>query len=328
MIILNKKIMIIINPVSAGSKTAKIWSRKRNLFKRELQNFTEKHTEKPGDAIILAKKAVENNYDYIVAVGGDGTVNEIINGMLLAVENTAIDKINYLKKENIIIPRTKLVIFVQGTGSDLSRSLGLPNDSESLLRLIKKEKTKDIKVLNAEYNLNGKKDKKSTERYFINIADCGMGAAVAKELNNSKKIFSGSLNYFFKIFKTLFKYQNKKVKITADDNIIYQGEINSAVVANGNYFGGGIEIAPEANLFNGKMNLVLLKNFSKASIIFNLIKAYQGKHLSHKLVESNFFEKIRIETKENIDLELDGESVESNNIVFQTTNKAISILVK
>jgi YegS/Rv2252/BmrU family lipid kinase len=306
---MNKNIMAVINPASSGGKTAKVWPKINKYFKDEFVNFTEKLTTKPGDAVKIAKEAVEKNYDYLLAVGGDGTVNELVNGMLLA------------ETENL---NTELIIYAQGTGSDLSRTLDISKDINEFIELIKREQSQKIKVIEAEF-LNS--EKKIENRYFFNAADCGMGAEVAKKLNENNKIISGSLNYLIKIFSVLFNYQNKEMKIEADNKLIYQGKINTAVIAHGRYFGGGIKIAPEADLYGSSLNLILLKDFSKLGIVLNLIKGYKGKHLSHPLVESYQAEEIKITTAEEVKLELDGESVGSCDASFKISDKEISVLV-
>ena len=306
---MNKNIIAIINPAAAGGKTAKIWPNRSKYFKQEFSNFKEIYTSQTGDAVKIATTVVEKNYDYIMAVGGDGTVNEIINGMLA------------VKKEKL---KTKLIIYPLGTGSDLSRTLGLPDRIEEFIKLIKREKTRNIKAVEAKF-LNHKEQQQ--KRYFLNIADCGMGAEVAKKLNQSKKNIDGSLNYLIRIFQTLYKYKNRKIQVKADGRLLYQGKINSAIIAHGNYFGGGIKIAPEADLFAGKLNLLLLKDFSKIGIISNLIKAYKGNHLSHSLVESYLAEEIKISSQEKVELELDGESVGICDAEFKISKKEISILL-
>jgi YegS/Rv2252/BmrU family lipid kinase len=306
---MNKKIMIIVNPAAAGAKVKKIWPEKSIAFKKEFTELDEVYTKEAGDAVEIARKAVAKNYDYIMSVGGDGTVNEIINGML------------FLDNKN---PGTKLIIYPLGTGSDVSRALNLPHDPKKIIDLIRRNNSKSIKVVKATfYNHRQQKEK----RYFLNIADCGMGAEVAKKLNESKKYIDGSLSYLVKIFQTLVDYQNKKVKIEADNKLIYQGKINTAVIAHGNYFGGGIKIAPEADIFSNNLNLILLKDFSKLGIILNLIKAYQGNHLNHPLVESYQVKKIKITAAEKVELELDGESIGSLDAEFEISKKEISILL-
>ncbi|TDQ00033.1 YegS/Rv2252/BmrU family lipid kinase [Halanaerobium saccharolyticum] len=307
---MDKKIMAIVNPASAGGKTAELWPKKSRVFKREFKYFKEVYTETAGEAVEIARKAVSLNYDYLMAVGGDGTVNEIVNGMLAA------DLADNLK--------TKLIISAHGTGSDLSRVLSLPKKTEALIKRIKKNQSREVNLVKSSY-LNHQGEKIS--RYFINIADCGMGAEVAKKLNASKKTIDGSLSYLFKLFQTLFSYQNKFVRVEADQNLIYEGLLNSVVIANGNYFGGGINIAPEADLFSEKINLVLLKDFSKTAIIYNLIKAYQGKHLSHPLVESHFVKEIKVSSDREVQLEMDGETVGTVDAEFKISAKKISLLI-
>lgn len=306
---MNKTILAIINPASAGGKTAQQWPKKSGYFKQQFENFEEVSTKRQGDAVELAKRAVEKNYDYIMAVGGDGTVNEIANGMLLA------------DREKL---KTKLIVYAQGTGSDLSRSLELPEKKEEFAAVIKKENIREIKVIEAEFiDHQGAKEK----RFFLNIADCGMGAEVAKNLNQSKKNINGSLNYLLKIFQTLFTYRNKEVEVKADQKLIYKGRLNSAIIANGNYFGGGIKIAPAADLFGNKLNLVLLKDFSKLGIILNLIKGYRGNHLSHPLVESCSAEEVIVTSNSNLELELDGESVGIIDAKFKIHDQKIAVLI-
>lgn len=306
---MNKKIIAVVNPEAAGGKAAKIWLKKSKYFKKMFINFDEVYTKKPGDAIDIASKAVEESYDYIMSVGGDGTVNEIINGMLSSKT-----------KER----KTKLIIYPLGTGSDLSRALNLPHDIKKFSALIAREKIRTIKAVEANFLNHNQQPEK---RYFLNIADCGMGAEVAKKLNKSSKTIDGSLSYLLKIFQTLFKYRNKEIKIETDTNLIYQGKVNMVIIAHGNYFGGGIKIAPEADLFGDKLNLIILKDFSKVGIILNLIKGYTGKHLDHPLVDSYLVEKVKISAVEKAELELDGESIGSTDAEFKISEKKISILV-
>lgn len=205
---MDKKILAIINPASAGGRTAKLWPGQRKYFQQELSSLEEIYTQKAGEAVKIARRAVEQNYDYLLAVGGDGTVNEIANGMLKTEQKRL---------------KTKLIIYAQGTGSDLSRSLKLPTDIQKLTALIKRGKSKNIKLIKAEFNSRSGERK---NRYFLNIADCGMGAEVAKNLNQSRKIIDGSLSYLLSIFKTLFTYRNKPVEIKIDGKLIYSGKLN------------------------------------------------------------------------------------------------------
>lgn len=306
---MNKKITIIINPAAAGGKTAAVWAKKRKYFQAAFANSKEIYTQKPDHAVKIAKRAVELDTDYIMAVGGDGTVNEVINGMLKAETKKL---------------TTKIIIYPQGTGSDLNRSLKLPRKTTEFIKMIKRAESKKIRVVEAKYmRQNNKKEK----RYFLNAADCGMGAEVAKKLNESQKVNFGSLSYLLRIFQVLFNYKNKYCKIKADNKLIYAGKINTVIAARGNYFGGGIKIAPEADIFSDKLNLLLLKDFSKIGIILNLIKAYKGNHLSHSLVDSYLCSELKISSQEKAELELDGESVGTTDVNFKISEQEISVVL-
>lgn len=305
---MDKKILAIINPASAGGRTAKIWPQQRSYFQQEFSSLDEIYTQKAGEAVNIAAKAVEKGYDYLLAVGGDGTVNEIANGMLKT------------GPKNL---ETKLVVYAQGTGSDLSRSLKLPTDIKEFIALIKRGKSRNLKLIKAEFNGPSGDRKK---RYFLNIADCGMGAEVAKNLNQSRKVIDGSLSYLLSILKTLFIYQNKAAELKVDGKLIYTGSLNTAIIANGNYFGGGIKIAPAADLFSDKLNLILLKDISKIAIILNLIKAYQGSHLKHPLVESYLAEEVSISAAQSLELELDGESMGKTDVKFKAAEQKIAVI--
>lgn len=305
-----EKILAVVNPVSNNGKTKDNWPKYYNIFKSSGLKLEVRFTKYQLHAAEIAREAVENGYSYIMVVGGDGTVNEVVNGLI--------------NNDRLFSQEIKLIIFSQGTGSDLIRSLDLSSKPKKIVDLIKERRIKSIDIIKADYyDQSGKKQR----RYFINAADCGLGAEVAARVNRSAKLLDGSLSYFFAVFSALYKYNNKSVVIKADGKIIYEGLINTAVAANGKYFGGGIKVAPEADLESGKINFVLLKNFSKFGIAINLIKGYKGSHLSHPLVESLNAENISIDTEEVINLEVDGETIGRAPLNFSIIKEKLSVIV-
>lgn len=245
-----------------------------------------------------------------MAVGGDGTVNEVINGL---IEN-----------DKLLNPDLNLIVFSQGTGSDLIRSLNISSKVEELVNIIKRNRSRKIDLIKVGY-INNENDNK--HRYFINAADCGLGAEVAARVNKSNKLSDGSLTYLTAVFSALFKYSNRNVQIKADGKMIYDGQLNTAVIANGKYFGGGIKVAPEAELNSGKMNVVLLKDFSRIGIILNLIKGYRGSHLKHPKVESFTAKKLEIYSEPKMNLEVDGENIAETPVYFSILKDKLSVMV-
>ena len=304
-----KKILAIINPVSAGSKTEKIWPKYKEIFLNADINLDEVFTTHPEHAVQIAQEAAKNSYNYVMAVGGDGTVNEIINGLIIA------DGLNNIG--------TKLIIFAQGTGSDLIRSLDISSDINDVIEIIERKKVKYLDVVKAEYLSHSGEEK---SRYFINVGDCGLGAEVVYRVNKSKKIIGGSFSYLLAVFTTLIKFKNKSAELIVDGKKAFTGNLSNVIIANGKYFGGGIKVAPQAELDNGKLNIILLKDFKKLAIAYNLFKAYDGKHLDHPLVESLTAKTIKISSEEKIALEIDGETIGTSPVSFSVFKQKIPIL--
>ena len=287
-------IMAIVNPVSANGKTGKNWPRYAKYFQDEGIEMEVSFTEYPGHATELARKAVAEGYRKIMSVGGDGTTNEVVNGLY--------------KDGKLLAEDIKLIIFSQGTGCDFIRTFGIGKNIEDIVNIIREEKMKKVDICQVSYR-NYAGDIES--RLFLNVADTGIGAVTAKLVNESSKIYGGFLSYLIGVFRVLFTYNNKAMRITIDGREEYNQYLNSVIIANGKYFGGGVMIAPEAELENGELNIIILKNFSKPGIVFNLAKAYKGTHLSHPLVDSIKGKEISIELLEDgsAELELDGELV-------------------
>lgn len=288
------KIMAVVNPVSSNGKTGKRWPLYEEYFLTQGIKLEKVFTQYPGHAVELCRDAVKEGFRRIMAVGGDGTINEVVNGLY--------------EGDKIIDDEIRLIVFSQGTGCDYIRTLGIGNQAEDIVEIIKRDKVLTLDLGRVDYlNYSGIHE----TRLFVNIADTGIGACTAKLVNDSSKVLGGFLSYLIGVFKALIIHKNKKIKVIIDGNEEYNYYLNSVMIANGKYFGGGVKIAPDAELMSGTFNIVILKNFKKLCIIKNLITAYQGTHLSHPLVDSLQGNEISLEMVEsgNSELELDGESV-------------------
>lgn len=304
-------IIAIVNPVSANGRTGKVWPKYEQVFHDEGIDLEVRFTEYPGHAIELARTALAEGYRRIMAVGGDGTTNEVINGLY--------------REGDLLAKDIKLIIFSQGTGCDFIRSFGIGKEIEDIVNIIRRERVREVDVAEVCYrNYAGKNE----TRLFLNVADTGIGASTAKLVNESSKIYGGFLSYLIGVFRTLFSYKNKKTWVIIDGQEQYNQYLNSVIIANGKYFGGGVMIAPEAELDSGKLNIVVLKNFSKMGIIVNLAKAYKGSHLSHPLVDSLQAEEILLELEDegSSELELDGELVGVLPATFRILKDKLPIL--
>lgn len=307
---MGKKIFAIVNPVSNNGKTARIWPRYEKYFVKRGVELVSWYTEKSGHGIELARDAAQKGYHQIMAVGGDGTVNEVVNGLF--------------QDDRLIDEMIGLIVFAQGTGSDYIKTLGIGNKLDDILNIIKQGKKRFVDIGKMIYT----DDHSGQEtRYFVNVADVGIGGTTARVVNNSSKLFGGFLSYLFGVLRTIFSYRNKYLIIKIDDQLVYNEVLNSVMVANGKFFGGGIKIAPMADPENGFFNIIVLRDLNKLEIVLNLIKAYQGTHLSHPKVDSLFGKEICLKGDKNLIMELDGEVIGKLPATFTILKNKLPIVV-
>ncbi len=304
------KIYTIVNPAAAGGKTGKRWPDYKNIFFEEGFELDIVKTNYPGEATKIARKALTKGYKNIMAVGGDGTVNEVING--------------FFRGEKLINPQVRLIIFSRGSGSDYIKSLGLSGRIEDVIRIIKDGSRDYLDLGLIDYiSHTGKKE----SRYFINVADAGIGGETVYNLREKPKKLGGFTSYLFAAVKTILHYKNKDIRVTVDNRQITNRKLNTVLVANGKYFAGGMKIAPEANIRDGKFDIVILGDLKKGETLFNLYKAYRGKHLAHPKVNILSGKEVILESEERVLLEIDGESVGKLPAKFTLLEKKLPVLI-
>lgn len=272
---------------------------KRNLVKQIKIASESKYkiqyyeTHEAYHAETLTKQALEDGCDYLIAVGGDGTLNEVVNGFLHAGGS---DKY-----------KTVLGVLPWGTGNDFVRSVGIQKSIAQLTNLIDNNSVTNIDA--GEISLVNPGDKGSL-RYFDNIADLGIGAEIVELINGvhlRKKILGGALIFFFTALKVFLTYKHKKVRLSWD-GFSWEGPMLSLVVANGSYFGSGLGIAPEASLVDGQFQVIIFGNLSVWDYLKNYGKLRGAQRIKHAEVQYLRSDYVKIETQEkNISVEADGE---------------------
>ncbi len=277
---------LIVNPTAGANGTARKWPHIQSLLKNTGLRFEYDVTEAPGQARELAAIAVRKGYEMVVAVGGDGTINEVVNG--LHDTGSASD--------------AALGIISTGTGSDFIRTLGLsPNYSEACRRLINPGKLKvDTGVV--EYTSRGKTEK----RVFVNFAGLGFAAEIVKATTLKYKTLSAMPAYLLGLLTTLYSYQNKGVSLRIDGEMISR-KVCTVLMNNGRYNGGGMFAAPEADVFDGLLDVVIIGDLSKADLLWSLPRLYRGTHLTHPKVTLKKARVIEIQSAEGMTLQADGE---------------------
>ena len=307
-----KKWLIIVNPNAGRRKIEKDWDEIAELLYNAGISYERVFTKHKYHAIELSKTYIEKGYKNIISVGGDGTMNEIINGI-------------FLQKK---YPTTEITLgmITVGTGNDWARTYKIPSDYKKAIEIIKKGKTfvQDSGIVT--YDENGERKK----RHFVNIAGMGYDALVATKTNAMKeKKKGGSFAYLYNLVIGLFQYKNLHLKITIDDKQIFNGAVFSLSIGICKYNGGGIMQLPNSIPDNGIFDITLIKKTTKLRVIKNLAKLYDGTFIKMKEVETFTGKEITVSSQpKNLSLiEAEGESLGHSPLHFEIVPKSISLIV-
>ncbi len=269
-------------------------------------SFDYEYTEGVGHAIELARAAASGGYRYIVAVGGDGTVNEVANGILRLTGSGS----------------TILGIISTGTACSFVRSVGIPRDYTRACSLLTSPRRLLIDVGVVEYKSRGQ----TLPRFFVNVAGVGFDAAVVEAVKHLPKYFGGTIPYIVELPRTLFNYQSKSVVLHLGDKV-EATHILSVVVANGGYFGGGMHMAPQAKLNDGLLDVVIIGDIGKFELLKILPTVYKGTHITHPKIRVEKATHIAIESSERVLVQADGELLGEGPASFWLVPAALRIVV-
>jgi YegS/Rv2252/BmrU family lipid kinase len=300
------QVKVIVNPVAGAYSTRRKWPIISRLLKRSGLSFDFEYTEGTGHAIELARAAASDGYRCLVAVGGDGTVNEVANGILYSTGAT----------------ETALGIISTGTGSDFIRSVGIPRDYPSACSTLTSPKRLSIDVGVVEYQSKGQ----TLQRFFVNGAGVGFDAAVVEKTERLPKYFGGTIPYLAGLVMALLGYKNKSVVVNVEDETI-SGRVLSLVVANGGYLGGGMHIAPQAELGDNLLDVVMIGDIGKLELLKELPTVYKGTHINHPKVRMIKTRRITIKSPERMLVHADGELLGESPASFWVMPAALSIVV-
>jgi len=297
---------VIVNPAAGAFSTRRKWPIISRLLNAIGIPFDFEYTEGVGHAIELARLAASDGYRYLVAVGGDGTVNEVANGILHSTNAST----------------TALGIVSTGTGSDFIRSVGISRDYTAACSVLTSSRRLSIDVGVVEYQRQGH----TLERFFVNAAGVGFDAAVVKETERLPKFFGGTIPYVAGMLRTLFSYRNKPVVVRVGDEVEEHKVLNVAV-ANGGYMGGGMRIAPQADVGDSLLDVVIIGDMGKLELLKEFPKVYKGTHVSLPKVKMKRGSQVTIESSEPVLVYADGESLGECPASFRVVPGALSLVV-
>lgn len=302
------KVAVVVNPASANGTTGKRWPEIAAAFEQEGLSFVHTLTEAPNHATDITSRYLKEGYDLIIAVGGDGTANEVVNGFF--VDGKAGRK-------------NAAVAFIStGTGLDLSRTIGMPGDTAEAIRHVLNSPLRPVDVGRIKYS-SGSGEQEM--RYFINVAGLGLDGDTCLRVNRTSKALGGFVSFLWGTLASLALYKNQDMTVNVDGELICDEPVTVIVVGNGRYFGGGMNIAPNAVIDDGFFDIVVLRNLSKLSLLKNLPKVYSGTHLSHPQITSLRGKKITVSSTGTALLELDGEQTGQAPVEIEIMPQAINL---
>lgn len=308
---LARKTALVVNPKSASGTTGRKWEHINQEIRRGLgTDYDVKFTERQGHAGSLTSEAIKDGCELIVAVGGDGTINEVVNG--------------FFDREKPLNPNAALAVMSIGTGSDFVKTFEFPTTPFEAAERIGQGKLWTIDLGKCAFtNLDGGQQ----SRFFINIADFGSGGAIVDKVNRTTKVFGGQISFLWGILTTLPTYKNKLTKYRIDDGPEEEKVLNTFVIANGKYYGGGLKPAPNAELDDGLFDTVSIGDVGFLEAVSSLGKFRKGTYLEIPKVTFSKGKVVTADSEETQLVEMEGEVVGRLPARFEILPKAMKIIV-
>ncbi|QDC00213.1 diacylglycerol kinase family protein [Mesorhizobium sp. 8] len=263
------KVGVVLNPVAGGGRLKREWPLVAAALKKHFGAFDLRETQAEGDAERLALDLAAQGCDLVIAAGGDGTASEAADGLLQAVDE---------------LGRTaELALLPCGTGIDFARGLGLARELDALIERIAMAKGRAVDAGRISYiDDHGA----LASRHFINIASAGLSGATDRAVNADRRKgrVSAKALFYWRTVAEFVRYRFQSVRITVDDAEPIESRVALVAVANGKFFGGGMMVAPDADLHDGQFDIVILRAANKAKLIWDLRLVYGGRHRNHPAI--------------------------------------------
>ena len=306
--------LVIVNPKSASGSTRDKWAQTASDLRAHFGPFSVAFTKSQGDGITLAERAAKAGRKFVIACGGDGTINEVANGLIRSGEDV------------------ELGVLPSGTGGDFRRTLGLPQTNREAAAALRAGHTRTIDAGQVTFHDHGGSE---VTRYFLNVSSVGLAADIVKRVK-SAKVFDwlpvesvrGRANFAVSTLQEVIDLEPAVVRVRFDDGDEHSLQTIAFCVANARYFGGGMMIAPDAVLNDGLFDVVNIGDLSTARILINAYSIYRGSHQRLAEVKSTTAKRIEISAGSeghDIFLETDGELPGKLPAVYEVVPAALKV---
>jgi diacylglycerol kinase (ATP) len=301
---------LILNPAAGNGRAEREWPALAEKLRAAGITFKQMVTCGPGDATLLAQQAVAEGAERLIVVGGDGTLNEAVNGCLDDAGGVAQGA-------------PELALVPLGTGSDFARGLGIPGGAAAIEVLLHGHPQPLDLGLATYRDAQGRE----VTRAFANVADFGLGPETSALIAlGSTRL--GPAAYFLGALQAIAAFTPTPIRVEVDGATVYDGPSGMAVVANGSYFGGGMQVAPHAQPDDGEFEILVLDCVGRRTLVTDILpRIYRGTHIHHMAVHQARGRTVTIDATTPFPLELDGEIVGATPARFTLLPGALRVLV-
>ena len=305
------RIIFIVNPHAGNGSTGRQWPSIQSMARDRLGYFTSYLTTRPGDAARIARMKLVEGAELIICVGGDGTLNEVVNG--------------FMDESGPICDDALLGFVPAGTGCDFIKTVPIPAEIEQSLDTIKEGYTRVIDIGRLQHH----NDRGLPEiRYFHNIVSFGLGGEVDERINKSSKTFGPFVSFIWATVVSVLLYGKKNINIQIDNSYDRKVIAWNIAVANGQYHGGGMLVAPDAVIDDGAFHITVIGNLSLGEVFRHFPKLYNGRIKDIKDVSILTGKKISASSDERVLLDCDGEQTGCLPIVADIIPAALRMITK
>ncbi len=284
------RITFVVNPNSANGLTGKEWPAIQAKARDLLGSSETRITAAPGDASSLAREAVVSGADIVVCVGGDGTLNEVINGVM--------------DEGGLARPGLLLGFIPRGTGCDFIKTVPVPRNPDKALGDIAACRFRLIDLGRITFRDH---EGHTSSRYFHNVLSFGLGGEVDERVNRTTKVFGGFVSFIWATLISILLYDTKKIQLRVDDHFHEEVKVWNVAVANGRYHGGGMYVAPGASIDDGLFQVTVIGDLNKPAVFWNLPRLYNGRIYGHKKIRKLTGRRVEAFSGQRVLLDMDGE---------------------